>query len=179
VSGDALTQHLERFNAGVRSGDFGRMAAAFAPDARMHRVFNAYRREHYRMNRDAYIQRNSRVLLARRRKWVQRLCEYLLAHPCVDCGEADPIVLEFDHVDRATKLQTVGFLAGRGYPWTTVEVELTKCDVRCANCHRRRTAAQFDWPKLHRPHAPGMIFQGGPERARTADWRWGQRGVAL
>jgi hypothetical protein len=38
-------------------------------------------------------------------------------------------------------------LARQGCAWSKVEAEMTKCDVRCANCHRRRTAAQFDWPK--------------------------------
>ena len=28
-----------------------------------------------------------------------------------------------------------------------VEAEIAKCELRCANCHRRRTAQQFDWPK--------------------------------
>ncbi len=110
--------------------------------------FNAYRREHYRMNRADYIQRNTRLLRTRGRKWLRRLWEYLLEHHCVDCGEADPIVLECDHVDRATKRQSVSFLARSGYPWPTVLAELAKCEIRCANCHRRRTAAQFDWPKL-------------------------------
>jgi hypothetical protein len=63
-------------------------------------------------------------------------------------------VLEFDHIDRSLKRQTVGFLARSGYPWPTVEAELAKCEVRCANCHRRRTAVQFDWPKLHFVPAP-------------------------
>jgi len=30
-----LLAHVERFNAGVRSGDFGPMVAAFAPDAEL------------------------------------------------------------------------------------------------------------------------------------------------
>jgi hypothetical protein len=110
--------------------------------------FTAYRRDHYRLNRAAYIQRNSRILRVRGREWLKRLWEYLLEHPCFDCGESDPVVLDCDHVDRATKRESVGFLARSGYPWATVLVELAKCEIRCANCHRRRTALQFDWPKL-------------------------------
>jgi hypothetical protein len=66
----------------------------------------------------------------------------------VDCGVSDPYVLEFDHRESATKLESVTFMAQRGYAWAKVEEEIGKCDVRCANCHRRRTAVQFDWPKL-------------------------------
>jgi len=110
--------------------------------------FNAYRREHYRMNRADYIRRNTRILKARGRQWQRRLWAFLRDHPCVDCGATDPVVLECDHVDPATKRQSVTLLARGGYPWPSVLAELAKCEVRCANCHRRRTAAQFNWPKL-------------------------------
>ena len=100
------------------------------------------------MYRGEYIARNSRLLKERGRKWSRRLWDFLLAHPCVDCGETDPMVLEFDHVDSTTKRHHVGSLARAGYPWSAVLAELDKCEVRCANCHRKRTAQQFEWPKL-------------------------------
>ncbi len=30
-------------------------------------------------------------------------------------------------------------------PWPCVAEEVALCDVRCANCHRRRTAQQLGW----------------------------------
>jgi len=132
--------------------------------------FNAYRREHYRMNRRDYIQRNIRVLRERGRAWRRRLWEYLLQHPCIQCGESDPVVLDCDHRDPATKRRSVSLLARSGYPWATVLAELAKCDVRCANCHRRRTAAQFDWPKLRHVRDEAALIRlvapGVPEDAR-------------
>lgn len=67
--------------------------------------------------------------------------EYLLSHPCVDCGEADPVVLEFDHV-RGVKKATVSSMIGGTYSTERLFEEIAKCDVRCANCHRRVTAAR-------------------------------------
>ncbi len=78
---------------------------------------------------------------------LRRLVEYLLLHPCVDCGEPDPIVLEFDHRDRSTKGTTVANIM-RYSAWSQVEAEIRKCDVRCANRHRRRTARQMGWGKV-------------------------------
>lgn len=69
-----------------------------------------------------------------------RTLEYLLEHPCVDCGERDPIVLEFDH--RADKAFGIAELLHRHVRWSVIEAEIAKCDVRCANCHRRRTARE-------------------------------------
>ena len=110
--------------------------------------FNIYRREHYRMNRLQYIERNRRLLRERGREWLRRLRGYFVTHPCVDCGETDPVVLECDHRQPAIKRRSVSALARSGYPWPAVLNELATCQVRCANCHRRRTAVQFAWPKV-------------------------------
>lgn len=68
----------------------------------------------------------------------RQLVEYLLEHPCVDCGEADPVVLDFDHM--RDKRCNVSLLTHSTATWTRILEEISKCEVRCANCHRRRTA---------------------------------------
>jgi hypothetical protein len=73
------------------------------------------------------------------------LTEYLGEHPCVDCGNRDIRVLEFDHRDRATKVLAVAVLARGGYGLDRVKAEVDKCVVRCANCHRIRTHQQRGW----------------------------------
>jgi hypothetical protein len=65
--------------------------------------------------------------------------DYLLTHPCIDCGESDPTVLDFDHV-RGEKMYNIADLIRRYSSWATIKSEIDKCDVRCANCHRRVTA---------------------------------------
>ena len=72
--------------------------------------------------------------------------EHFLNHPCVDCGESDPIVLEFDHRDDSEKSFTISnAISSFGCTLAQLKKEIEKCDVRCANCHRRRTAKQFNW----------------------------------
>lgn len=78
---------------------------------------------------------------ARNKAEVQDLIwTHLASHPCVDCGEADPLVLEFDHRDPDTKDFNIGAAVGGTNYAGDVRLEIAKCDVRCANCHRRRTA---------------------------------------
>lgn len=72
----------------------------------------------------------------------RQIVEYLLEHPCVDCGEADPVVLDFDHM--RDKLCNVSFLTHTTATWARILEEISKCEVRCANCHRRRTAERAD-----------------------------------
>ena len=86
-------------------------------------------------------ERNRRV----RGEHQERLATYLLEHPCVDCGEADLRVLDLDHDDPSQKTENVGRLVTLSLPWSTVLAEIEKCSVRCANCHRRRTADAFKW----------------------------------
>ena len=72
-----------------------------------------------------------------------QLFEYKRTQSCVDCGEDDPIVLDFDHRSQKNKTASVAQLTN--YSWTKVLKEIEKCDVRCANCHRRRTAKQLGY----------------------------------
>lgn len=90
--------------------------------------------------------RNKKVVIARavvfkefardrNKKYVQN---FLRDNPCVDCGETDPIVLEFDHV-RGVKRKNVADMINAAYSLESLAEEITKCEVRCANCHRRKT----------------------------------------
>jgi hypothetical protein len=75
-----------------------------------------------------------------------RVLRYLLEHPCVDCGETDPVVLEFDHL--RDKVKALSVLAATAHSWQRILAEIEKCEVRCANCHRRKTAQRagnFRW----------------------------------
>jgi predicted RNA-binding Zn-ribbon protein involved in translation (DUF1610 family) len=72
--------------------------------------------------------------------------DYLLTHPCVDCGETDILVLEFDHV-RGKKIKAVSTMIQQGLSTKTIQSEIDKCEVRCANDHRRVTAKRGEWWK--------------------------------
>jgi 5-methylcytosine-specific restriction endonuclease McrA len=65
---------------------------------------------------------------------------YLSTHPCVDCKEKDPIVLDFDHIK--DKSYNISDMIYTGIRLETIVSEIEKCEVRCANCHRRKTAKQ-------------------------------------
>lgn len=95
--------------------------------------------DYYKRNSQREKDYDKRRRLENRRK----IWEYLSTHPCVDCGEADPVVLEFDHI--RDKSRTISNFSKTGVAWATVVHEIEKCEVRCANCHRRKTAKQFNW----------------------------------
>jgi hypothetical protein len=65
--------------------------------------------------------------------------EYLSSHPCVECGETDVRVLEFDHIEAGTKIRAVTTMLARGSSWAVILKEISKCEVVCANHHRIRT----------------------------------------
>lgn len=68
--------------------------------------------------------------------------EKLKSNPCVDCGNSYPYyVMEFDHVpERGKKINNIScFIGNRSINSKTVQDELAKCDLVCANCHSIRT----------------------------------------
>jgi hypothetical protein len=104
-----------------------------------------YCKAHYRRNARLHNLRRG-VNMARYRERNRELIrEYLARHPCIDCGNADPRVLEFDHV-RRKKEMNISSLVQRGCAWGRIVREIAKCEVRCANCHRLRTVETLRWP---------------------------------
>jgi superfamily II helicase len=95
-------------------------------------------RHHYESHPAYYAKkarRNKKLTSAAQREWI---VNFLELHPCVDCGEADIRCLDFDHV-RGKKITHVSRMIGN-YGWDVIKKEIAKCEVRCANCHRKRTA---------------------------------------
>lgn len=71
---------------------------------------------------------------------------FLLENPCVDCGEQDIRVLQFDHI-KGKKIYMISYMIHNQYSIKTIFEEISKCQVRCANCHIRKTAIDFDYNK--------------------------------
>ncbi len=86
----------------------------------------AYGREHYRKNKLTYLAKNARRRRIERPAVRERLYEFLRQHPCVDCGESDIVLLDFDHRDRSMKRITVSKLI-RSSTWASAEREIEKC----------------------------------------------------
>lgn len=84
------------------------------------------------------------------RRCRQYALDHKLSHPCVDCGEADPRCLDFDHRDHATKSFNISDYTSskRSIALSRLEAEIAKCDVRCANCHRKKTIENQDFIAL-------------------------------
>lgn len=104
-----------------------------------------YDRAYYARNSEKYKEyrrRNQPIYQAKRRAL---LMEYLNSKACVDCGTTDPVVLELDHVYGQKDFNIGDKVCA--YAWKRVLRELDKCEVRCANCHRRKTARDFKWFK--------------------------------
>ena len=98
---------------------------------------SAYCKAHYAKNASAHNARriaSDVVYQSRNQAYVEK---YLATHTCIDCGASDPIVLEFDHL--RDKSFSIGSVLPRN-SWQSILDEIAKCEVVCANCHRKRTA---------------------------------------
>lgn len=101
----------------------------------------AYCKLHYNKNKRYYLDRNKE----HNRKIRQFIFTYLSEHGCVDCSQKDPVVLTFDHVRGKKSFGISG--SYRHKTLKQIEEEITKCEVRCANCHLKKTAKQLGWYK--------------------------------
>lgn len=88
-------------------------------------------RKHYSLNKEYYAERNRRKREALAR-YVKELKEAAICH---DCKVKFPhYVLEFDHTRGVKKVNISNTTS-----WKSLNEELAKCDIVCANCHSIRT----------------------------------------
>ena len=122
-----------------------------------------YKREHYLANKQRYV---DQARAQKQRLSIERngyLLGLFAANPCADCGETNPVVLEFDH------LRDKCFNIGSALPyrnWKSILAEIAKCEVVCANCHRKRTASRN--PTVRAVLARAALEAGDENRTRTS-----------
>ena len=124
---------------------------------------NARSRKYYNENTAEHKKAVYETNIRHRNRNKQWAYEYLLEHPCVDCGEEDPIVMEFDHLPGYDKKYEVSGMIIKGYAIETIKKEIDKCDVVCANCHKRRTSKRGNWYryKLSQEQSGKLIDETG------------------
>jgi hypothetical protein len=86
---------------------------------------------HYQRNKQYYLDRNGE----RKKMLVEFVENYKKSHPCVDCGNSDIRVLEFDHIGDDKEID-ISRATRSGWSKERIQLEIEKCEVRCANCHR-------------------------------------------
>lgn len=82
------------------------------------------------------------------RRWIaarRKRCIELLGAQCVRCGSTEN--LEVDHINPVTKdpkLRKTGDCRGGmwSWSWERIEAELTKCQVLCRECHKKKSAGE-------------------------------------
>ena len=97
---------------------------------------NSYGQKHYELNKGYYIRKGA--------EGQRRIMDFVNndknAKGCIDCGIKDCRVLDYDHKPGEAKKECVCNMVKKGLSIKTIKLEIGKCEVRCANCHRIKTS---------------------------------------
>jgi formylmethanofuran dehydrogenase subunit E len=75
--------------------------------------------------------------ITKKKKW---LWDHKEAVGCVTCGESNPKCLDYHHLYPDKKKFSIGSVPS-SIPTYAIIIEMKKCVVLCANCHRKVEAA--------------------------------------
>lgn len=101
-----------------------------------------YLKQHYQDNKEYYKDKQKRT----KDRIMELFIKYMADKSCVDCGEGDSLVLQFDHL--RNKTMNIAKCVHNSWSWDRILGEMSKCEIVCANCHTRRTAKRAGWKKL-------------------------------
>lgn len=100
-------------------------------------VQRKYHRKYYKKNKQYCIDKAKRYR-AKKWEWFRELKEGL---KCEKCGEKTPICLDFHHKDPDIKFMNVSKMVNDCWSEEEILIEIDKCNVLCANCHRKLRAS--------------------------------------
>lgn len=111
---------------------------AYRGDVERHRQ---YCRDYYKNNRDKFTSKAYKAKHAAsckaRTKALQQVIDDLKKTGCISCGESHPACLDFHHKKRAGKEISIAVAAHRRWSLKRLMAEVAKCEILCANCHRK------------------------------------------
>src|SRR5579862_1648346 len=117
------------------------------------KIWRDYYNKHGSQYRTNVVERNRKLKNNLRLKMML----YLSGKSCVLCGNSDPRVLKFDHIDPKTKSFSIAQGISSVLSWENILIEIEKCQILCANCHKIKTAAEQGWCKNKMPHTLAYI----------------------
>lgn len=88
----------------------------------------------------AIVTERKKLRISENREFLREILE---SNPCVDCGESDIRILDFDHI-KGKKIACVTLMAVSPVGLKKLKHEVEKCVVECANCHRRKSQIDQD-----------------------------------
>lgn len=100
-------------------------------------------KRHYQLNKSTYLARTKKSNKFYNERNQLIVVNYLKSHPCVDCGNTNILVLDFDHM--FDKKSNIANMARDCVSEELLLCEMGKCEIRCANCHRLKTAKLFNY----------------------------------
>jgi hypothetical protein len=92
-----------------------------------------YRKRWYKLNAKSAVE----VVKERKLKIKKWFRDYKKGFKCSRCFEAHPAVIDFHHKDSSKKDDDIAYFVANGYSPKRIIKELEKCEVLCANCHRK------------------------------------------
>lgn len=95
-------------------------------------------RRHYAKHKQSVRAKVTKRTREHRKNLRKFIIEFKTGKPCMDCGKSfPPCAMDFDH--QADKVASIANAVARGFSIERLLVEIKKCELVCANCHRVRT----------------------------------------
>lgn len=97
----------------------------------------------FKCRRDWYAKNKERAknsVLDRKNKLKEFFKELKSTLYCAECGENNPVCLDFHHTNPTEKEINISQMVNHGWSKNKMLKEIDKCVVLCSNCHRKKHA---------------------------------------
>jgi hypothetical protein len=87
-------------------------------------------------SKEYYVKNKTKQLVKYQKERQTLIFDLKKDKKCEKCGETNPIMLDFHHIDPTNKTSEISDLVKRRKERKEIEEEIKKCIVLCANHHR-------------------------------------------